>query len=50
MEENKITHESVWKEYQKDLAYKNSLDLFDKSKQHHNFFLGKQWEGLNAPD
>ena len=50
MEENKITHESVWKEYQKDLAYKNSLDLFDKSKQHHNFFLGRQWEGLNAPD
>ena len=50
MTENKITCHSVWQEYQKDLAYKNSLDLFGKSKQHHNFFLGRQWEGLDAPD
>ncbi|MBQ6895849.1 MAG: hypothetical protein IJN69_01405 [Oscillospiraceae bacterium] len=50
MKEKKITCHSVWQEYQKDLRYKNELDLFDKTKQHHNFFLGRQWEGLNAPD
>ena len=50
MKENKITCHSVWQEYQKDVSFKNSLDLFEKTKQHHNFFLGRQWEGLNAPD
>ena len=50
MDKNKITPRSIWEEYEKDLAYKNSLDLFEKTNQHQNFFLGKQWEGLNAPD
>ena len=50
MKEKKITADSVWQEYQKDLNFKEDLDLFDKTKQHHNFFLGRQWEGLNAPD
>ena len=50
MKEKKITAESVWQEYHKDLRFKEELNLFDKTKQHHNFFLGRQWEGLNAPD
>ena len=50
MKDRKITCHSVWQEYQKDMRYKLELDLFDKTKQHHNFFLGRQWEGLNAPD
>ena len=50
MKENKIDCHSIWQEYSRDLSYKNSLDLFEKTKQHHNFFLGRQWEGLNAPD
>lgn len=50
MKDNKIDCQSVWQEYQKDLTYKNSIDLFEKTKKHHNFFLGNQWEGLNAPD
>ena len=50
MREEKLTCHSIWQEYQKDLSYKNSLNLFDKTKQHHNFFLGRQWEGLDAPD
>jgi len=50
MGENKLTCHSIWQEYEKDLSYKNSLDLFSKTKQHQNFFLGRQWEGLNAPD
>ncbi len=50
MKEGKIDCQSIWNEYQKDLTYKNSIELFEKTKKHHNFFLGKQWEGLNAPD
>ncbi len=50
MKEKKITADSVWQEYQKDMNFKEDLNLFDKTKQHHNFFLGRQWEGLNAPD
>lgn len=50
MKNTKPDCHSVWREYQADLAYKNSLDLFEKTKQHQNFFLGRQWEGLNAPD
>lgn len=50
MKEKKITADSVWQEYQKDVSFKEELNLFEKTKQHHNFFLGRQWEGLNAPD
>ena len=50
MEDKKLTCSSIWQEYQTDLAFKNSINLFDKTKQHQNFFLGRQWEGLNAPD
>ena len=50
MMEEKLTCHSIWQEYQKDLSYKNGLDLFGKTEQHHNFFLGRQWEGLDAPD
>ena len=50
MEDKKITCRSIWQEYQTDLAFKNSIDLFGKTKQQQNFFIGRQWEGLNAPD
>ena len=50
MKDKKITCHSIWQEYEKDMSYKDGLDLFGKTKQHQNFFLGRQWEGLNAPD
>ena len=50
MDNKELTYQSIWQEYQTDLEYKNSIDLFEKTKQQHNFFLGRQWEGLNAPD
>ena len=50
MENKKLTCHSIWQEYQTDLEYKKSIDLFEKTKQQQNFFLGRQWEGLNAPD
>ena len=50
MENKKLTCHSIWQEYQTDLEYKKSIDLFEKTKQQLNFFLGRQWDGLNAPD
>ena len=46
----KITPQQIWQEYEKDKAFKISLNLYEKTKQQENFFLGRQWEGLNAPD
>jgi hypothetical protein len=38
----------LWNEYQKGIAYKQSIDLFETVKKNENFFVGKQWEGLNV--
>ena len=40
----------IWSEYNKGLQFNETLDLNEKIKKHENFFLGKQWEGVNAPD
>ncbi|HHT16454.1 MAG TPA: hypothetical protein GXZ77_01855 [Papillibacter sp.] len=41
-----ITAESVWKEYEKGLAFKAQIGLFDTVRVNENFFIGKQWEGV----
>ena len=46
----KQTAPEVWSEYQRGIEYKTGLDLYDTVKQNENFFNGKQWEGVNAPD
>ena len=46
----KLTPEKIYSRYQKDVGYKTRLDLYNKVKQQENFFLSKQWEGVNAPD
>ena len=40
----------IWQEYQKGVSYNTSLSLYDNVKRNENFYLGRQWEGLNAPD
>lgn len=42
--------ESIWKEYQKAIDYKSTILLFDNVETNRNFYLGKQWEGVNAPN
>ncbi len=42
--------EIIAKEYDDCVAYNNSIGLYDTVKQNENFYLGRQWEGLNAPD
>lgn len=40
----------IWEEYNNMVAYKNAIDLYDNVKYNQNFYLGMQWEGVNAPD
>lgn len=43
-----ITPESVWSEYEKDCAFKNQINLYDTVEANENFYIGKQWEGVQA--
>ena len=40
----------VWNEYEKALMYNDAIDLPTRIKNNQNFFIGKQWEGVKAPD
>lgn len=46
----KKTAPEIWQEYNKIIAYKTTFNLYDTVKTNQNFYLGKQWEGVNAPD
>lgn len=46
----KTEPKQVWEEYQKAVNYNNSIRLYETVKQNENFFVGKQWEGVDAPD
>ena len=41
---------SVWAEYMKSVDYKTAIDLYENVKKNENFYIGNQWEGVNAPD
>ena len=43
-----ITAESIWREYEKMLAYNESIQLDDTVRVNENFFVGKQWEGVES--
>jgi hypothetical protein len=40
--------QSVWKEYAKGLGFNTQQNLNDTVKTNENFFIGKQWEGVEA--
>ena len=40
----------IWAEYQAGMQYKRSIGLPDIVRKNRNFYLGKQWEGVRAPD
>ncbi len=44
------TPASVWDEYSRGIKYNQRIELYDQVKKNENFYIGKQWEGLNAPD
>lgn len=50
MKNTKIKPEEIWDQYQRGRRYKEAIDLYENVRLNENFYLGKQWEGLNAPD
>ena len=40
----------LWDQYEKVKSYKTAIGLYEQVKTNQNFYLDKQWEGLNAPD
>lgn len=43
-----LTAESVWTEYEKGVSFNSQIDLYDTVRANENFFIGKQWEGVQA--
>lgn len=48
--QTKKTAEGIWEEYGKGKSYNNSINLYETVKKCENFYIGRQWEGLRAPD
>ena len=46
--DKKITPEQVQAEYQKMLSYNTAVNLDETVRANENFFIGKQWEGVDA--
>lgn len=48
----KISPAEVWGEYEQAVSYNQSdpVNLYETVKQNENFFIGRQWEGVQAPD
>ena len=44
------TREGIIREYERALGYDEQIGLFETVKTSENFFLGRQWEGVFAPD
>lgn len=48
LEDKRISAESIWKEYEKMLGFNESIQLEDTVRVNENFFVGKQWEGVQS--
>lgn len=40
----------IWHEYEKAILFNEHVELAERVKKNENFFHGKQWEGVFAPD
>ena len=45
-----LTPEQVREEFDRAVSYNQNLGLYDRVEQNEHFFVGNQWEGVNAPD
>lgn len=39
---------SVWRKYETSRQFKDQIGLYDTVRNNENFFIGKQWEGVEA--
>lgn len=50
MDKAPLSPQSIWRELEKALQYNDQIGLNERVSTNENFFLGRQWEGVNAPD
>lgn len=48
MKPREVTPESVWAEYDRDCSFKSGLNLYENVRGNENFYIGKQWEGVQS--
>ena len=48
MKGNTEPYRKVWAEYEKGVSYNRQIDLYDTVQENENFFIGRQWEGVQA--
>lgn len=42
------THEEIWKRFEKGYGFNEQIGLYDQVTVNENFFIGNQWEGVEA--
>ena len=42
------THEEIWKRFEKGYSFNENIGLYDQVTVNENFFIGNQWEGVEA--
>lgn len=48
MSKQTMTPERVGKEYNAGISFNSGIDLYDCVETNENFFIGKQWEGVQS--
>ena len=46
----RLEPQGIWEEYARGRAYNARHGLYETVKQNENFYIGRQWEGVDAPD
>ncbi|MEA5050982.1 MAG: hypothetical protein VB021_05865 [Oscillospiraceae bacterium] len=46
----RIDPKEIFREYEACVGYNDSIGLYDNVRCNEDFYIGRQWEGLNAPD
>ena len=44
----RVREDEVWKEYEGGVTFKQQLDLYDTVKVNEDFYVGRQWEGVQS--
>ena len=44
----KVREETIWNEYEGGVTFKQQLDLYDTVKVNEDFYVGRQWEGVQS--
>lgn len=48
MRKDKLSPEHIWQEFQTGIDFNTQINLYDTVKRNEDFFIGKQWEGVQS--